>query len=253
MGTLDNQLPCALLTRLQRYMDGHPADEAALSRLNGERRATPAGRRLIEQGARERSAILIHEGWAIQHRNLPDGRRQIIDFLLPGDFCDPGAFMLRQAGAAVSSITPVSYSLVGSQALLAAVTQSPRLGVCLWWIAAQEGALLRAHIVALGRMNARERIAYLVWELWHRLRLASGQPSIEFRMPASQEMIADAIGLSVVHVSRTLSGLEQDGIIRRRGHTWRIDDLESLCRIAQVTDRSWPEPMPRHPRHHPVA
>jgi len=237
-----------LLVKLQRYLKPTGADLDALRLLGAQRQWGRAGQRLGEEGADLPAAYLLHEGWAIRHRNLADGRRQIIDFLLPGDFSDPSAFVTRHADSAITAITPVSYSMINARALLDAVTRSPRLGVYLWWIEAQEAALLRRHLFAVGRMNARERIAQLILELWTRLSLVVPKPPRAFHIPAAQEMIADATGLSIVHVSRTLSLLQKEGVIHRKGHNYQIIDLPALRRIAQAGSRSWPEALPEEVR-----
>src|SRR5690606_15377086 len=113
-------------------------------------------------------------------------------------------------------------------------SRSPRLGAVLWWLEAQEELLLRAHLVAVGRLTAVERVAYLIWELWNRLRQVGLVAGDSFEFPATQEMLADATGLSHVHVSRMLNRLEREGIIRREDHRYRLLDVAALMRMAQV-------------------
>lgn len=234
-----------LLARLAQFIEPADADLAALRVLCGAPQQASPGTQLAAEGAARQAAILVHEGWAMRHRSLPDGRRQIIDFVLPGDFCDPSVFVSRRSDSTVTSITPVRYSAVSQVSLLDAVLHSPRLGVYLWWLEAQESALLRAHLFAVGRMRAIERVAYLVWELWGRLSLLQHEPPVAFEIPVSQEMLADTTGLSVVHVCRTLGQLQRERVIERRGHVYRVLDPERLRKLAQVNeDHHWPEPMP---------
>src|SRR5690606_36084495 len=115
------------------------------------RRATIAA-----EGQTEGSAVLIHEGRAMRHRTLRDGRRQILDFAVPGDLCDPSSFVTLRTDFSITCITPVRWSLVQAADLLALVSRSPRLGAVLWWLEAQEELLLRAHLVAVGRLTAVE-------------------------------------------------------------------------------------------------
>ena len=234
-----------LLARLAHFIEPADADLAALRVLCGTAQQARAGTQLAAEGADRQAAILIHEGWAMRHRSLADGRRQIMDFVLPGDFCDPSIFVSRRSDSAVTSITAVRYSAVSQASLLDAVLHSPRLGVYLWWLEAQESTLLRAHLFAVGRMRAIERVAYLVWELWGRISLLQREPQSAFEIPVSQEMLADATGLSVVHICRTLGQLERDAVIRRSGHVYEVIDPGQLRKLAQVSDdHRWPQPMP---------
>ncbi len=226
-----------LVLKLARIVDLSAADVAALSALgSGQPRHCPAGTSLIDAGKRMGAAVLVHEGWALRHRTLSDGRRQVMDFVLPGDICDPTVFVTPRADFSMQALTSLSYSLIQAEDVLELVTRSPRIGAALWWAEAHEEAITRAHLVAIGRLTAHERIAYLLWELWTRLRVVHLADSEGFDMPASQEVIADAAGLSYVHVNRTLRRLERESIIRRSRRTWRILDAPRLQRIAQITD-----------------
>jgi len=235
-----------LLVRLAQFIEPADSDLAALRVLCGAVQQAAPGTQLATEGAARQSAILIHAGWAMRHRSLPDGRRQILDFVLPGDFCDPSIFVSGRSDSAVSCITSVTYSSVSQASLLDAVLHSPRLGVYLWWLEAQEASLLRAHLFAVGRMKAIERVAYLIWELSGRISLlTAGQPAVAFEIPVSQEMLADVTGLSVVHVCRTLGQLEREGVIQRSGHVYQVLEPKRLRELGHVSgDHRWPEPMP---------
>lgn len=229
-------MPTPLVLKLARIIDLDPADVAVLAGLGGAVRRCRAGHSLMDAGKRMDGAVLVHEGWAFRHRTLSDGRRQVLDFVLPGDICDPTVFVTPRADFSMQALTGISYSLISSEDVLDLVTRSPRLGAALWWAEAHEEAVTRAHLVAVGRLSAYERVAYLLWELWTRLRVVGLATPDGFEMPASQELIADAAGLSYVHVSRTLSRLDAEGLIRRSGKTWRILDPARIQRITLITD-----------------
>jgi CRP-like cAMP-binding protein len=103
--------------------------------------------------------------------------------------------------------------------------------------------MMRSHLLAVGRMTARERIAYLVWELTHRLEMVAESPPRVYRLPISQELMADAVGLSVVHVSRTLAALQREGIVHRHGQAWQILSPRRLRALAQQAS-DWPQRLP---------
>lgn len=235
----------AILRRLTQCMDLSPGEIADLRRLAAPvRQASPLDI-LVAEGSADGNAILLHEGWAIRHRNLRDGRRQILEFVVPGDLCEPSNFMAARADSAITAITAVTWTLVQPVALVDLVARSPRLGALLWWLEAQEGAMLRYHLVALGRLTARERLACLIWELWSRLRGVGLARDHTFELPATQDMLADATGLSTVHVSRTLNRLERDDIIQRQRQRWRILDPDRLAHLAQMEQAPGPRRLPR--------
>ena len=225
-----------LSRKLRQFIPLTPGETAALGRIGGHVQTARPHDVLLDQGRGTGVAVLLHSGWAIRHRTLRDGRRQIIDFVLPGDLCDPSSFFQRHADCAVSAITDGTYSLVPAWEILDLIAASPRLGAFFWWLEAQEEQYLRAHLVAVGRLTAYERIAYLVWELWSRLRAVGLVEQNTFSVPANQALIADATGLSHVHVSRTLSRMAREKLLRRLDHRYQILNPARFRQIAQVED-----------------
>ena len=139
----------------------------------------------------------------------------------------------------------MKWTLVQPADVLALINRSPRLGAILWWLEAQEELQLRAHLVAVGRLRAIERIAYVIWELWTRLRAVGLVHDHSFELPATQDMLADATGLSHVHVSRMLNRLEKDRVIQRHERTYRILATERLMKIAQIEGQHGVRRLPR--------
>jgi CRP-like cAMP-binding protein len=234
-----------LVLKLARVVELGAADTAALTALGGQIRHCAAGHSLVDVGERFPAAVLVHQGWAFRHRTLTDGRRQVMDLVLPGDICEPTVFVTPRANFSMQALTDLSYSMVPAEDLLALALRSPRVAAALWWAAAHDAATARAHLIALGRLSAYERVAYLLWELWTRLRAVNLASASGFEMPASQELIADLAGLSYVHVSRTLRQLHRDGLVRRSHRTWRILDPGRIQRLTQITDGLHLTPLPR--------
>ncbi|MCC7259243.1 MAG: Crp/Fnr family transcriptional regulator [Gammaproteobacteria bacterium] len=239
-------MPTPLVLKLARVLDLGAADVAALAALGSPSRRCAAGRSLVEAGRRMSAAILVHEGWAVRHRTLADGRRLVLDFVLPGDICDPAVFVTSRADFSMQALTDLRYGLVQSEDVLDLVNRSPRIGAAFWWAEAHEEAITRAHLVAIGRMSAYERVAYLLWELWTRLRVVNLADADGFEAPFGQDVLADAAGLSYVHLSRTLCRLDRDGLIHRRPpHGWRIPDAARLREAMQISDALHLTPLPR--------
>lgn len=241
----DSPVEIPLIRKLRQCMALRVEEVRDLGALAQPLRRAGAREDLAAQGQSGSTAILLHEGWAIRHRTLRDGRRQILDFAVPGDLCDPSRFVVARSDFAITAISPVVYSLVQAADLLALLARSPRLGAVMWWLEALEESFTRAHLVAVGRLTAYERVAYLLWELYARLKAVGLVQDDAFDLPPNQDMLADATGLSHVHVSRTLNRMQREGVIERSGRHMRLTDPARLRAIAQV-DREPGGPLPRH-------
>jgi CRP-like cAMP-binding protein len=218
--------------KLLSFMTLGDREIALLEGLGRERRTVSSGTELLDPRESYASAFLIEDGWALRFRLLPDGRRQIINFLLPGDAFGLGMLVLSRPDHNVSAITPVTLSPISPEALMGLMREHPRLGAAFLWSAAQEEAVLREHIVSIGRRTAYERVAHLLLELMHRLQLIGHANGTDYHLPLSQPLLADALGLSVVHVNRTLRRLQNDELIAIRSRRIHILDYDALKRAA---------------------
>lgn len=227
-----------LVTKLRAFIDLSENDAALLSFADNGHQSAPAGVDLIAYGERMSRAVLLEAGWAIRHRTLSDGRRQILGFVLPGDFCDPTAFVEERAHAAVTTITNARVTYIAEQDVYALAHRSPKLSAALWWQSAHEHALTRAHMFALGRFDAYERLAYLLHELAQRLRLLGETRTGSFSFPGTQQHLADALGMTHVHISRTLSKLEDDGVVTRRGPRDLVVNIDGLRAVLELGSAS---------------
>ena len=185
------------------------------------------------EGSYFETGFIVKEGWAIRHKDLADGRRQILDFVLPGDLVGIEAKIQPIADHTVTTLTDLRVSPLQFRDLDALLDLHPRLAMALVWVGARQMAVFSEHILSLGRRSASERIAHLILEIWRRLRLrglASGQT---FEMPVTQAVMADALGLSNVHVNRSLRSLEKRGLVVKRREKVEILDLGALALEAQ--------------------
>src|SRR5690606_5159182 len=110
-----------------------------------------------------------------------------------------------------------------------------RLGAAVAWLAGREESMLAEQVVRLGRRSAYERVAHIFIELFHRLRLVNAVDHHAFDLPLTQEILADTLGLSVVHMNRTLRRLRDDGLLRMKGDRVAIEDLDRLSQIAEFS------------------
>jgi CRP-like cAMP-binding protein len=202
-----------LLRKLGRYARLSAAERQAITSLLRRETVFPADTDLVRQGQMLTKAAIIREGWAIRYRTLRDGRRQIMNFLLPGDMFDLCAFLLTASDHSIATLTPCKVSFVPVSSVTDLFRRWPRVGAALWKSALQEEAMLRERILSLGRRSARERAAHLLYELWVRLGIVGLRNGGDFDLPLTQVDLADALGLTSVHVSRTLRYLRQQGLI----------------------------------------
>ncbi len=192
------------------------------------------GRRedLIVQGEASSRVGFLAEGWAFAYKLLPDGRRQIIGFLLPGSLVGLSFLLFGRTDFSVATVTDCAVDVVNPDRMLDAVRTHPCIGELMFG-ALQLEALRTAHqLVCLGRGNARERVATLLIELMSRLQTLERVKDGTFEMPLSQEILADALGLSAVHVNRTLQSLRRLGVITTDGSSVRVNDADRLAQFA---------------------
>ncbi len=184
------------------------------------------------EGVMPRSVMLVQEGMAVRYRNLPDGRRQIMTFLIPGDLCDPHVFLLKTMDHSIATITTVRVSPIARAALMETFATRPRISAALWWSSLQEESMLRERIVSLGRRDARGRIAYLLCELLWRHSAIGLADNEKFHLPLTQTELGDALGLTPVHVNRVLREFREQNLIAIEHRMLRMLDVDGLQEIA---------------------
>ena len=166
---------------------------------------------------------------------MPDGRRQILTVLIPGDFCDLHGFLLKAVDHSVATFGPTRIATIDRETVMDLVLNHPRIGAALWWSAMQEQAMLREHIVALGRRSARGRLAYFLCELVWRQRAVGMDEDHTIRLPFTQTDLADTLGLTSVHTNRVLQGFRRDGLITLERQRLILRDIERLQAISGLT------------------
>jgi CRP-like cAMP-binding protein len=204
--------PVSLL-RLSTYGELSPADEWLVKQLKP--RTMPAGSRLSALESGDVPPCILLSGWAARVRALPDGRRQIVHLLLPGDSIGLGASPWAGDRLAVVALTPVI--VVDAEPVRDAIrAASPEHGglveACRRAAWCEQVYFLNA-IVRLGQQTAYERLAHLLLELHTRLDCVGLVSPKGFQLPVTQDVVAHALGLSLVHLSRTLRQMRNEGAI----------------------------------------
>lgn len=218
--------------RFAQYVD--LADEAWSPFLDLDKRCETfdAGEDLIVAGEEANEIFILREGWALRYRLLEDGRRQIVNFMLPGDVFDLQSLADLTADHTVSAITDCEVDVIPSRPFVSMLRNSPRLAAAFWWSAVQEESILREQIVRIGRRSARERIGHMLLELHRRYVGATGKQTNSLVMPVTRSDIADALGLTPVHVSRTMSAMRRSGLISEERGSIVLEDRERLARLS---------------------
>ncbi len=224
-----------LARKLAHFAPLSPSDEAVLNTLAMREEAFGPDVDIVSEGMAPRSVFLLLEGMAIRYRGLPDGGRQIMTFLIPGDLCDVHMFLLKSMDHSIGTITPVRVAAISRASIMDVFATRPRISAALWWSALQEESMLRERIVSLGRRDARGRIAYLLCELLWRhgaVGLTNGET---FRLPLTQTELGDTLGLTPVHVNRVLKDFRERRLIAMEHRMLRLLDVPRLEAIAGFT------------------
>lgn len=191
---------------------------------------------LSREGRASTRSALILEGFAFRHKLGPGGERQIVSFHVPSDFVDLEGSLLKVADHNVQTLTRCRVAEVPVADILAIIDTYPRVARALWIDTLVDGSIYREWIMNVGRRPAKKRLAHLYCELAKRLKLAGLGDESGYRMPLSQEQLADAMGLTTVHVSRSLKALEAEGLIQRNGRFVTIPDWEKLSRACDFSE-----------------
>lgn len=223
----------ALLTRLGFYADLSKNDEALISGIEGTLRTYDRNTSIVTAGETMMSTLIMRTGWAIRYKELEDGRRQILNVLLPGDIFDLQVLVAAQADHNVMSVTEVSVFSVPPHVVQDMLRASGTLTMAFWWTQVQEEAFLREQIVRNGRHTAREKIGSFLLELHRRAQIVDEAGEHGFRLPLTQTHIADALGLTPIHTNRVLKWLANAGYIVRDRSWIMFKDADSLAELCE--------------------
>lgn len=226
-----------VLRRLDSLASLSAPDKERVLALPRLRRASLAGTELCAAGVAAARPCFLIEGWACRLRLLSDGRRQIFNLVLPGDLIGSCLRPSQPATAATVALTRVETASASSLAALlegSAPTGGASLAAAFLALERQGETLLLDQITRLGRQTAYERMAHLLIEIRDRLAAVGLAEGDAFPWPLRQDVVADLLGLSVVHVSRTLQQLRRDGMIELRGGTAALLQPERLRAAADI-------------------
>ena len=219
----------SLIRKLEHFVRLSQTDRVILDRAASERvRRFGPRADISREGDRPKDVHLILSGWACRYKQLEDGRRQVVSFFLPGDLCDLNIFILREMDHSIGTITPVSIADLSRDFFDEMSAGHPRIVTAFWWESLVNAAVQREWTMNLGQRTALERMAHLLCEIFFRLRIAGLTREDSCDFPLTQADLADATGLSKVHVNRTLQELRSAGLIVLKGKMLVVPSLERL-------------------------
>jgi len=221
-----------LTRKLSAFVTLSGSDLEILARFHKRRRSFLVGHQLIHEGQKNQSAFILAEGWACSYKMLPDGERQIVDFQVPGDFLGLRSVLFRTTDHSVEAVTQIEASEVLASDILEGFATAPRLATAVLWAASRDEAMVVEHLVNLGRRSAEERMAHILLELGARLQLVGIGDKTGFDCPLTQYHLADALGLSAVHVNRVLRHLREDGLVTFQKGRVSFKNLAGLTELA---------------------
>lgn len=228
--------PLALLLLKLRARDMLSAEEEAVLRASvAEVKEVGQGKMLVKAGVTLSVCTLLVEGFVCRYKDLADGQRQIMEIHVPGDFLDLHSFLLNRLEHHVGSMTPVRLALVPHDRIREITEKHPHLGRMLWFSTLLDAAIHRERILSVGRRSAIARIAHLLCELNERLGVVGLAKGHRYNLPITQTDLADASGLTSVHVNRMLKQLRDQQLLTFRNNEVVIHEWERLRQIAEYS------------------
>lgn len=229
--------PSCLVSKLSHYVDLDDEDRERLAKFEESEEHFADQSEIYLEGDLTEHLHVVKSGWLYGYTDMPDGRRQIVGLHHPGDILGLADIAFPHATVNLRCCTDVSLCPFPKSKMDVIFTEAPRIAALLFTMAAREQVLLIDTLKAMGRMSARERVAYLLLDLLSKLRITNGDMSGMFHLPLTQSEIGDVLGLTNVYVSKTLGLLEVDGFISRQGNKVRILDEKALIRLCDFVDR----------------
>ena len=220
------------IKKMSGMADLEPGDVAALEAATANPRRYAARKDLIREGDEPGPMFVVLEGWICRYKILPNGARQIMAFLMPGDACDLHIKLLAEMDHSIMAITPAKVATVTRGEMQTMMHEHPSIARAMYTAQLVDEGIMRAWIVSMGRRSSIERVAHLICELYLRARTIGLTHDGDFALPLSQLVLADALGMTAVHINRVLKELRLSGAMALSRGSVSILDPGKLVTIA---------------------
>lgn len=222
-----------LVRKLSGFVELSRRDALELEALCRPAQRLPARTRLIEEGERPQDLFLLLEGWACRLKILPNGSRQILGYLIPGDVCGIHAYILQQMDHAIDLLSVGRVVRIPPERMQAVLNDRPAVRRAFEWSTLVDIAVLRQWLISASRRSAQARMAHFFLEMWLRMRQVGLAEDGQFSFPLTQVYLGDTLGLTPIHVNRTLQQMRAEGIVSFARKRMTILDPDRLAELAQ--------------------
>jgi CRP-like cAMP-binding protein len=213
---------------------------ASIQEIKSAHLQMTAGSEIIRIGDTAPEVYTLYAGWAFRYKMLPDGRRQILAFLLPGDLLGLQAAMFDAALFGIEALTDVELCVLPRQKLWGVFGKMPALAFDVAWLGSRSESFVDENLTSVGRRTASERVAALIVTIYKRAMMLGMVDNQTFAFPLTQQHIADALGLSLVHTNKTLARLRRMGMFKQPNGMMTLVNPRVLERVAQHFDDDVP-------------
>lgn len=207
-------------------------ERSALQKLPLRPSRVEAGRDLVRQGERPTESCLLVEGLLYRYKTLEHGQRQILSFHLPGEIPDLQSFHLRQMDHHLAALVNTRVAYIPHTAIGGLLGDAPKVAAVLWKATLVDASIFREWLASVGRRSAPQRMAHLFCEIFVRMKLLNLSAGNSFHFPVTQNDLADALGMSGVHVNRTLQELRRERLIASEGRRFIVENWSRLRDFA---------------------
>ena len=221
-----------LVRRLSVLADLTAEDRSRIEKLCADKRPVARRNHIAKEGDPPKYVHVMLSGWGARYKSLRDGSRQIVDFVVPGDFCDLHVALLREMDHSILALSPCCVARINEDQIATLTSENSRIIRAMWWSTLVDQSILREWVLNVGRRNAYERLSHLLCELHFRMKRVGLVEDGRLALPVTQEELADATGLTPVHVNRTLQRLRREKLIEMGTGTLTLLDAAALQAAA---------------------
>lgn len=215
------------------FRNFEPTELAFVSTFKRGETNAERGETVLAEGSRNQHLYTVLRGWGFRYKLMADGRRQILNYVLPGDLIGLQSSLLGEMEHSVEALSPMALCTFDRDRLRDLYSRFPGLAFDVTWLASREEQMLDENLLSIGRRSAVERAAYLLAFLSARARALQTEPTATVQIPIIQQHVADTLGLSLVHTNRTLKKLANRNLIRWRDNGCTVLEPETLAAIAR--------------------
>lgn len=226
-----------MVRKLKTYVPSRENDVEALLSLPHTLKACDLGTMVVHEGGGPDLLMVLVSGFAARQKCTPQGTRQIVSMYVPGDVLNLERLFLNVLDESVQTMSRASVAIIPGGAMRELVRSCSGVADAIVASTLVEGSISREWLLNIGRRDGRARVAHLLCELSLRLGLVKQAQGQGYNLPLNQDQIADALGLTPVHVNRMLKSLEAEGLIKRIGRRITFPRWDALCDVAGFSSR----------------